>query len=169
MNYDIHKCIFLISAAAQVRGNGISFFDVTANVTLDSVVVTDTTRDGITVKPLFHDNHVIPSDTLYPTFQLCDTNRNMFIKHGVEYKFFPTRATNFEGCIRRFETEERYVIQLTMRAETTSYYGVLTAEFYEGTDVDIGNRISQFTTYRSDRGAQVSEVERLTRVTAGQR
>ena len=143
----------------QVRGNGISFFDVTANVTLESVVVTDTTGNGISLTPTFHNDKLTATDIVYSTFRICDVSTNMFIKPGEEHKFFPTRATDWKGCIRRFETEERYAVKVTMRAETTDYYGVLTAEFYDGADVDIKSRISQFKTYRKDRGEQVGGLE----------
>ena len=139
----------------QVGGNGISFFDVTANVTLESVVVMNTTKDGISMTPTFHRNQLTAKGILYPTFRLCDANTNMFIKPGEEYKFFPTRATDWKSCIRRFKTEERYSIKVIMKAETTNYHGLLTAEFYDGSDVDIKSRISRFTTYRKDRGTQV--------------
>ena len=139
----------------QVGGNGISFFDVTANVTLESVVVMNTTKDGISMIPTFHRNQLTAKVILYSTFRLCDANTNMFIKPGEEYKFFPTRATDWKGCIRRFETEERYSIKVIMKTETTNNNGVLTAEFYDGSDVDIKSRISRFTTYRKDRGTQV--------------
>ena len=145
-------------SVVQVRDNGISFFDVTANVTLESVVVTDTTRDGITLMPTLHKNQLTTNHIMYPTFWICDITTDMFIKHGEEYKFFPTRATGWKGCIRRFETEERYSIKVTMKAETSNYYGVLTADFYEGPDVDIARRISRFTTYKKDRGAQVGGI-----------
>jgi len=138
-----------------VKGSGISFFDVTANVTLDSVVVTDTVRDGITLTPTYHGDQLLLRDIIYPTLRLCDTNVNMFVKPGVEYKFFKSSASYWSGCIRRFETTERYAIRLTMKAETTSYYAVLAADFYDGIDVDIKNRIGQFKVYRKDRGPQV--------------
>jgi len=142
----------------QVNGNGISFFDVTANVTLESVVVTDTARDGITLTPTFHRDQLIPRDVLYPTFRLCDANTNLFVKRGEEYKFFATGATDWTGCIRRFVTEERYSIKVTMKAETESYDGVLTAEFYDGAVVDITSRISRFKAYSKDRGPQVGGI-----------
>ena len=140
----------------MMQGNGISFFDVTANVTLESVVVMDTARDGITLTPTFHRDQLIPSDVMYPTFRLCDANTNLFVKRGEEYKFFATGATDWTSCIRRFVTEERYSIKVTMKAATGSYYGVLTAEFYDGAAVDINSRISSFKAYTKDRGSQVS-------------
>ena len=138
-----------------MKESGISFFDVTANVTLDRVVVTDTARDGITLTPTYHGDQLILNDIIYPTLRLCDTNVNMFVKPGVEYKFFKSSASYWSGCIRRFETEERYAIRLTMKAETTSYYAVLAADFYDGNHVDIKNRIGQFKVYRKGRGPQV--------------
>ena len=138
-----------------MKGSGISFFDVTANVTLDRVVVTDTARDGITLTPTCHGDQLILSDIIYPTLRLCDTNVNMFVKPGVDYKFFPLSASYWSGCIRRFETEERYAIRLTMKAETTSYSAVLAADFYEGNNVDIKNRIGQFKVYSEGSGPQV--------------
>ena len=138
----------------QVNDNGISFFDVTSNVTLDSVTVTDTAKNGISLTPTLHGKTLLTDNNgVYPTFRFCDVDRNLFVYPGEEFKYFPTHVTNWQGCVRTFETKEKYAIKVTMKATRLDYYTSNTADFYNGYDTSAASRISQYT---SDWNGQVS-------------
>ena len=128
----------------QVNGNGISFLDVTSNVTLDSVTVIDTAKNGISLTPTLKGATLLTDNRAYPTFRLCDVNTDLFVPPGVEFKYFPTLASNWAGCVRTFKTKEKYAIKVTMKATRRSGYSD-TAYFYNGNETSVASRISRFT------------------------
>ena len=143
--------IYTMCSLMQVKGSGISFFDVTSNVSLENIVITDTTTNGLTLMPMLDRHQLTNGHMMYPTFWICDINTDMFIRHGEEYRFFPMRATDWKHCVKRFETEEKYSIVVTMKAASDD--GVLAAEFYEGTEAVHTKMINRFS------GAQVGRAE----------
>ncbi|KAK2187006.1 hypothetical protein NP493_181g06049 [Ridgeia piscesae] len=66
---------------------------------------------------------------------------NLFVPPGVEFKYFPTHVTNWKGCIRTFETKEKYTVKMTMKATSTRYD---IADFYNGNDTSAASGISHF-------------------------
>ena len=118
--------------------------DVTSNVTLDSVTVIDTAKNGISLTPTLKGATLLTDNGVYPTFRFCDVNTGLFVTPGVEFKYFPTLASHWEGCVRTFKTKEKYAIKVVMKATSRNYYESDTAYFYNGNDTSAASRISRF-------------------------
>ncbi len=140
----------------QCQASAVSLFDITSNVTFDACTIQSPLQNGIYYSPLVDGTTVVPDhSSLLSTFRFCDVENVLHILPGEEYKFFSYGAQPRVGCRRIFETLPGYSIVMFMKATTSSYSWVKTADFFEGDTVDIKNHIKLFQVIRADRGRQV--------------
>ena len=140
----------------QSLGDALGFFDVSSNVTLYGLHMSDVQGHAVRIVPSFDSQTLTHIPNIPSTVRFCDSFPILYVQQGELYTFVGNDAQSTKGCILRIRTTERNSVHIILKARSTSHDVEIIAELYDGSVVQNNRKIGTLKTNSPVSGLLVS-------------